>query len=466
MSSEYAVRLEGVSKSFHIYEKPHHRLLQAIIPRLGRVVPGVRRGWSTREFSRQFWALRDISLEVKRGDAVGIIGRNGSGKSTLLQIIAGTLSTTAGACQVHGRVSALLELGSGFNPDFTGRENVLLNGMILGLTEYEVRERFDDIASFADIGSFIDQPVRTYSSGMMLRLAFAVQTQVSPEILIVDEALAVGDALFQKRCFQQMEALRSNGCTLLVVSHDQESIRTLTDHAILLRDGVVRSRGTSSEVVLDYRRELHDDEKAYYAAVSAKHVEDALHLSSESPASESQVPPIGEIGESSAIDALSFGDYDCVIDAVRVLDAKGEACAYFLAGDIVRIEVLATPRISLDKLNINIRIRNKEGVKMYSWGTLNQDIAYWAQDRREEIIWERKFAANECFVVDFEFECRLGMNFYEVQVSVSEELDKYQGAQRMLHWKDEAAFFQVGMLPKEYPFGGTIDLRMEARVRP
>lgn len=467
---DVAVRLESIGKAFQIYEKPYHRLLQAIAPRLGNVVPGLGGRWSTGDFSREFWALRDVSLEVKRGDAVGIIGRNGSGKSTLLQIIAGTLSPTFGSRQVNGRVAALLELGSGFNPDFTGRENVLLNGMILGLTEREVRDRFDDIAGFADIGEFLDQPVRTYSSGMMLRLAFAVQTQVNPEILIVDEALAVGDALFQKRCFQQMEALRNNGCTLLVVSHDQESIRTLTDHALLLRDGVVRSRGASSEVVLDYRRELHEDEKSYYAAVAEKHALLARQDCAQAKAAKRSLTPVhGEPQDDAqqpvVDDGLSFGDLDCVITSVRIFDGDGTECAYFLPGDAVRIEVTATARLDLDKLNVNVRIRNKEGVKMYSWGTLNQDIASWAGGCDEPVMWSRNFAAKETFVVDFEFECRLGMNFYEVQVSVSEELDKYQGAQRMLHWRDEAAFFQVGVRPKEYTFGGVADLKMKAQVR-
>jgi lipopolysaccharide transport system ATP-binding protein len=450
MSSDVsAIHLSGIGKAFEIYEKPHHRLLAALAPRAARVIPRMDQRWQRERFSRQYWALRDVHLDVKKGDAVGIIGRNGSGKSTLLQIIAGTLAPTTGECRVKGRVAALLELGSGFNPDFSGRENVFLNGLILGLTEREIRERFDDIAAFADIGDFLDQPVRTYSSGMMLRLAFAVQTQVNPEILIVDEALAVGDALFQKRCFQQMEALRANGCTLLLVSHDQESIRTLTDHAILLRDGIVRSRGPSSEVVLDYRRDLHEDEKRYYAGITAAHAQ----FASDSNDAQHQI----------TADTRSFGDLDCVIEGVRVLDGRGDECAYFLPGDRVLIEVACVPRSGMDKLNVNVRLRNKEGVKLYSWGTLNQDIAASACGD-SNLVWSRVFAGGERFVVTFEFECTLGMNFYEIQASVSEELDFFQGSQRMLHWRDEAAFFQVGMRQREYAFGGVADLRMKAHV--
>lgn len=468
MSSEdLVIDIENVSKVFNIFDKPSDRLLQMLLPRLGRILPGSG-GWSSRQRGREFWALRDVSLKVKRGDAVGIIGRNGSGKSTLLQIIAGTLAPTTGKAQVNGRIAALLELGSGFNPDFTGRENVILNGMILGLTEREVMQRFDAIAAFADIGSFIDQPVRTYSSGMMLRLAFSVQTQVEPDILIVDEALAVGDALFQKRCFQQMEALRANGCTLLLVSHDQESIRTLTDHAILLRDGTVRVAGPSSEVVLEYRKQLHDDERDYYASISAQHLQHAKQIIDAQPDDTVAGEPVEHDGSpvlGARSDKLSFGDYDCVVEHVRVLDGEGEECAYFLPGDRVTIEITARPIRDMDKLNVNVRLRNKEGVKLYSWGTLNQDVTEWAEAGNQQPgVWGTTFRADEPFVVRFEFDCALGLNFYEVQASVSEELERFGGAQRMLHWRDEAAFFQVGMRQKEYTFGGVCDLRMRAVV--
>ncbi|MDV3469693.1 ABC transporter ATP-binding protein [Stenotrophomonas sp. C3(2023)] len=481
-SEEMVIDIARVSKVFNIYERPSDRLLQMLLPRLGKVVPG-KAEWANRQRGREFWALRDVSLQVRRGDAVGIIGRNGSGKSTLLQIIAGTLAPTSGHAKVNGRIAALLELGSGFNPDFTGRENVILNGMILGLSEREVMERFDAIAGFADIGNFIDQPVRTYSSGMMLRLAFAVQTQVEPDILIVDEALAVGDALFQKRCFQQMEALRANGCTLLLVSHDQESIRTLTDHSILLRDGLVHASGPSSDVVLEYRKQLHEDERAYYASVSAQHVLHAQQSVKVAPQAHASTQPLPAAVEASVVveedaaamadsaasasaeltDRLSFGDFDCVIERVRILDDAGEECNYFLPRDRVVIEVTSRPARDMDKLNVNVRLRNKEGVKLYSWGTLNQDVQTWAEvDAQAPGVWGTSFPADQPFTIRFSFDCTLGMNFYEIQASVSEEVERFGGAQRMLHWRDEAAFFQVGMRQKEYTFGGVCDLRMRA----
>jgi len=203
--SDLAIAVHDVGKRYMLYDRPHERLKEQILWRFGR------------RFGREFWALHDVTFEVGHGEAVGIVGRNGSGKSTLLHIIAGTLRPTAGTVDVSGRVAALLELGSGFNPEFTGRENVFLNGAILGLSRNEVLARFDDIAAFADIGEFLDQPVKVYSSGMMLRLAFAVQAHVDANVLIVDEALAVGDVYFQHRCMRRIKQLVDRGTTLLFV---------------------------------------------------------------------------------------------------------------------------------------------------------------------------------------------------------------------------------------------------------
>ncbi|MCK9174507.1 MAG: ABC transporter ATP-binding protein, partial [Desulforhopalus sp.] len=206
MSSDAAITVENLSKCYQIYDKPGDRLKQMIMR--GR-----------RHYYKEFWALRDVSFTIGRGETVGIVGQNGCGKSTLLQMVCGTLNPTEGKCQTRGRIAALLELGSGFNPEFTGRENVYMNGSVLGLTSAEIDSRFADIADFANIGDFIEQPVKTYSSGMMVRLAFAVAINVDPEILIVDEALAVGDELFQRKCFSRLEEIRRKGATILFVSH-------------------------------------------------------------------------------------------------------------------------------------------------------------------------------------------------------------------------------------------------------
>lgn len=221
MSSEIAIRVESLSKCYQIYDQPRDRLKQFVLPRLKRLA-----GLPPKQYYHEFWALKDVSFEVKKGETVGIIGRNGSGKSTLLQMICGTLSPTSGSVTTHGRIAALLELGSGFNPEFTGRENVYMNASVLGLTKDEIDARFDEIAAFADIGEFIEQPVKIYSSGMMVRLAFAVQAQVEPNIMIVDEALAVGDAKFQAKCFERLKKLKESGTSILLVTHSTEQIVT------------------------------------------------------------------------------------------------------------------------------------------------------------------------------------------------------------------------------------------------
>lgn len=250
--NDIAIRVSNLCKCYHIYDKPQDRLRQSIIPRLQRLT-----GKSTKTYFREFWALRDVSFEIKKGETVGVIGRNGSGKSTLLQIICGTLSPTSGSIQTNGRIAALLELGSGFNPEFTGRENVFLNAAILGLSKQETEERYDEIAAFADIGAFLDQPVKTYSSGMTVRLAFAVAVSVEPQILLVDEALSVGDELFQRKCFSRIESIKRNGATILFVSHAGGTIIELCDHAILMDAGENLAMGAPKAIVGNYQKLLY-----------------------------------------------------------------------------------------------------------------------------------------------------------------------------------------------------------------
>ncbi len=238
--SEIAISVKNVSKSFKRYARPVDRLKEILLPRRTR--------------ADEFWALQDINLEVPKGQTLGLIGRNGCGKSTLLQIIAGTLTPTKGEVRVNGRISALLELGSGFNPEFTGQQNVFFNGRLLGLTQKEIEDKFEEIASFADIGDFISQPVKTYSSGMFVRLAFAVAVNVSPEVLIVDEALAVGDVVFQHRCMRRMRTLMDSGVTTLFVSHDSGAIKTLCNSAIMLHEGKIYTSGLPSKVIIEYMK--------------------------------------------------------------------------------------------------------------------------------------------------------------------------------------------------------------------
>lgn len=251
-----AIKVENVGKTFHIYDNPKHRIKQALYPRLQRLFR-----LTERKYYHEFSALKNVSFDIKRGETVGIVGRNGSGKSTILQIICGTLSQTVGTIKTNGRVAALLELGSGFNPEFTGRENVFLNAAILGLTKEETKKRFSRIEQFADIGSFIDQPVKSYSSGMVVRLAFAVSINVDPEILVIDEALSVGDEKFQRKCFSRLEELKKRGTTILFVSHSGPQVIQLCDRAILMDGGEKLIEGSSKAVVGHYQRLLYATEE-------------------------------------------------------------------------------------------------------------------------------------------------------------------------------------------------------------
>lgn len=248
-NSDIAIRVRDVSKHYVMFERPEDRFKQMVVPRLERLV-----GRPPRRYFRDFAALSGVSFDIGRGETVGIIGRNGSGKSTLLQIVCGTLQPTSGSVEVNGRIAALLELGAGFNPEFTGRENVFLNASILGVPRKEMEWRFDDIARFADIGPFIDQPVKTYSSGMYVRLAFATAINVDPDILVVDEALSVGDEAFQRKCFARIEDIKDKGGTILFVSHGAPTIVQLCTRAMLLDSGEKILEGRPKAVVAQYQR--------------------------------------------------------------------------------------------------------------------------------------------------------------------------------------------------------------------
>lgn len=300
MSSEIAVSVRNLTKTYRTFAHPGDRLKQALT--FGRV-----------SFHRRFTALEDVSFDVKRGEILGIIGRNGSGKSTLLQLICGILKPTAGSVQVNGRVSALLELGSGFNPEFTGRENVFFQGAIMGLSREEMAARFDDIAAFADIGEFIDQQVRTYSSGMYVRLAFAVSIHMMPDILVIDEALAVGDAGFQNKCLAAIKRFRDNGAAILLVSHDMGAVRAICDRAALIRAGRLMVMGSSGEVCDDYLRDIRVGETGAASTSSVPRVD-----------GNSQLPSGFRMDETFMSTAASrYGEGSVKVTAVEVLN-EGE----------------------------------------------------------------------------------------------------------------------------------------------
>lgn len=322
MSFEVAIRAENLSKCYQIYDAPKDRLLQMLVR--GR-----------KRFYREFWALDDVSLTIARGETVGIIGRNGSGKSTLLQLIYGTLMPTRGSVQGHGRIAALLELGSGFNPEFTGRENVYVNAAVLGLSRAEIDARFDDIIAFANIGDFLDQPIKIYSSGMLVRLAFAVSVCVEPEILIVDEALAVGDASFQFKCLNRLEELAAKGTTLLFVSHDMSMVKRFCHRVIYLRAGRVVASGSPDEMAELHLLDMRDEQRRW--------------------ASGGVIPVTRKpfMGEQ---DGMAFGTEEGHISAACFTNTEQLSSSY-LYGDDIEIRVEALLQESITQPNISFTIQ-------------------------------------------------------------------------------------------------------------
>lgn len=352
MSSEIAVSVIGVSKRYEMYSQPRDRLLQFLS--LGR-----------RKYFKEFWALRDVSFSVQKGETVGILGRNGSGKSTLLQIIAGTLAPTFGEVRTNGVMAALLELGSGFNPDFTGRENIYLNGSILGFSKKEMDDRFDEIVAFADIGEHLDQPIKTYSSGMVVRLAFAVQACVSPQVLIVDEALSVGDEKFQRKCFNYIEQLRERGCSILLVTHSTATIEKFCQRAVLLHKGTVCGIGPAKEIVDQYHALLYSDEEAYTRYLQQTKSPDKPPISIDQAITNFH-------SEESIKDENGSGapGMRAIISNWQLLDSFGNPCEQFKTGEVMTVRFFVDVLSPIDEIQAGILIRTVEGVGVFGTSTL------------------------------------------------------------------------------------------------
>jgi lipopolysaccharide transport system ATP-binding protein len=330
------VEFSRVSKSYPIYSAPRQRLKE--LATLNR-----------RSFHTDYWALRDISFQVQRGETFCIVGENGCGKSTLLQICAGILQPTEGSINVNGRVSALLELGSGFNPEFTGRDNVYLNGAILGLSRKDMDRRFPEIEAFAEIGEFIDRPAKTYSTGMMVRLAFSVAIHVDPEILLVDEALAVGDVYFRQRCVRKVHELRSHGITILFVSHATGDVKALGDRAMWLDHGHIMAIGRTDIVV-----------SKYLAAMNAK---DAAYLSHEpAAAARHAYAPPEEIVEGIPNIDHRFGDGKAEIIGIAVLSPDGARLSSLQPDSTIVVRISARAKANLDRPIVGFMFRNHLGV--------------------------------------------------------------------------------------------------------
>lgn len=431
-AGDVVVDVRGVSKRYEIYGRPVDRLKQTLWR--GRV-----------RFYREFWALRDVDLDLRRGQALGIIGRNGSGKSTLLQIIAGTLRPTEGTVIVRGRVHALLELGSGFNHEFTGRENVFLNGAILGLPREQVAARFDDIASFADIGDFLDRPIKEYSTGMVVRLAFAVQVQLSPDVLVVDEALAVGDEKFQRKCYARLEELQAAGVSVLLVTHSTEVVLKYCQRAILLEGGRVHGSGASKHIVDQYHALLYADEQAYLRWLG-RSTEPASALAPQSEgardAEKADVPaalaPVGssEPGE----------DARALIERAWVTDATGAPRESFVTGAEAEIGFSVRVLQDLAAMQAGIRIRTVEGVEVY--GTSTRYLGASLVD----------VAAGTVCRATFRMRLLLGAGVYFVSVAVAEPR---QGPDmRYLDKRSDILIVRI----QEHPVTGTGIAHLHAKV--
>jgi lipopolysaccharide transport system ATP-binding protein len=414
--SEIVISLKNISKCYKRYNRPIDRLKEILLPGKSQ--------------AQKFWALQDINLEVAGGETLGIIGQNGSGKSTLLQIIAGTLAPTAGEVWIKGRVSALLELGSGFNPEFTGRQNVFFNGQILGLSREEIKTKFDRIAAFADIGDFIDQPVKTYSSGMVVRLAFAVVANTEPKILIVDEALAVGDAKFQARCMKRIRQLKEQGVTILFVSHDSSSVKALCQRVVLLNQGRILEVGYPKDVV-----------NHYIALLS------------------SEKTPKGNEGDriNSVVTKLESG-HDIVpkkihrhgnnlafINSARLEDLeKNEIKGKVETGSIFRVVVEISSQAELSDLVIGFSIRNLVGLVIYGTNTYLMNIGV------------PKILPGQQMTASFQIPCYLNKGVYTVTVGIhSEEGISYD-------WMDELIVFEV---ETSNICEGVVDLEAQMKIQ-
>jgi lipopolysaccharide transport system ATP-binding protein len=345
-SSDPIISFRDVSKSYPIYDRPGHRLAELLtLNRLKR--------------HRDFWALREITFEVHRGETFCIIGENGSGKSTLLQLIAGILQPTSGEVSVRGRVAALLELGSGFNPEFSGRDNVYLNAAILGLSASEVDQLYPDIIGFAEIGDFIHQPVKTYSSGMAVRLAFSVAIHVRPDILLVDEALAVGDIYFRQRCMRKVHELRSNGVTILFVSHSIGDVKAIGDRTLWLDAGNTRDLDQTDKVVTRYLAAMSAKDAAYvdtHPVLAAANTQDA-------PEFVDHLPNVDH----------RHGDGRARIRGIQILDAEGQPLAILQPNSRVIVRISAEAIESLPAPNIGFMLRNHLGLDFAGTNTLRED---------------------------------------------------------------------------------------------
>jgi lipopolysaccharide transport system ATP-binding protein len=423
MSDEVAIALTAVSKCFKLYERPADRLKDLLLP--------------TKVRSRDFWALRELSTTIQRGQTVGLVGQNGSGKSTLLQLIVGTLTPTTGQVHTRGRIAALLELGSGFNPEFTGRQNVFFNGRVLGLSQAEITDRFDAIAAFADIGDMLEQPVKTYSSGMFIRLAFAVIINTDPDILIVDEALAVGDIYFQQKCFQRIRDLRDRGVTILFVSHDSASVFRLCDRAILLEHGNVVMDGEPKPVLDLYEAKMLKQFENQPPTVPAP--ETATPTATTTTPVATAVVPAHLSGN---IESHEFAQ----VQFVHILNASGQAIPTVTNGSTVQIAIGIWFHQAFAAPHVGFKLRNRQGEVMFETNTHCMGESVGA------------VAAGE--LVEVRFTCQMPLidGQYTISVGVADEAIGLTTFRRTLVYAHDQAVITVFKNPKDIIWAGIVNL--------
>ena len=438
MSSDIAIKVENLSKCYAIYERPQDRLKQMVTGKVNSLL-----GKPRKQYYREFWALKDVSFEVKKGQTVGIIGRNGSGKSTLLQMICGTLNPSSGSVTTQGRVAALLELGSGFNPEFTGRENVFLNASVLGLSREETQARFDDIAAFADIGDFIDQPVKTYSSGMMVRLAFGVIAHVDADILVIDEALAVGDAFFTQKCMRFLHNFMKTN-TVLFVSHDTASVKSLCSHAIWLEKGEVLESGPPKDVAALYLQAFYESQQGSSTKTTIKRV----YQQTDARAKRDQ--RLDLLNQSTARNELrvfefdpnaaSFGKNGATITNVTLEDLHRNPLAWVVGGEEVRLCITVLANQVLESPIVGFYIKDKLGQFLFGDNTY---ITTLGQPLRT--------TAHQSLVAEFDFVMpRLSKGDYSIGAAIAEGTQEVHVQHHWIHdavvFKSESSSLSVGLI--------------------
>ncbi|ACC71488.1 ABC transporter ATP-binding protein [Paraburkholderia phymatum] len=416
-SDDIAIGVHHLAKRYQIYETPRDRLKQFVLPRVQRLVGG-----QPKHYFSEFWALNDVSFEVKKGETVGIIGRNGSGKSTLLQMICGTLSPTQGHVEVNGRVAALLELGAGFNPEFTGRENIFMNGTLLGLSKQEIEARYDDIVAFADVGMFIDQPVKMYSSGMYVRVAFAIAASMDPSILIVDEALAVGDLAFQAKCMVRLRELMDRGTTVLFVSHDMSSVRNICSKVLWLKQGRAVAYGDPKEVVGAYVSEMNLD----INRITTKKVSEAEPQPLPGPVE--QVVPHEPVA---FLDGHSrYGDGRATILDVTLMDQEGHGTELLELHEPYKLRVILRANTDIENPAIGYSLRDFKGNQIV--GAMNSNFPH---------VNMPSFEAGKTYCVDITGVNMLAQGGYTVNVGV-ENIVQQNKVHQYLDVLENARVFQ------------------------